>query len=88
MAALDPLQLRAYVTGARLSGVRLGEEVTVRWDTGPDERASRPGVVTWIASSPRPGSREEHLRLRRGENPDGALKIGMPGEVVFSGGEP
>ena len=93
VASLDTLQLRAYVSGARLSGIRLGEEVTVRWDTGPDELGSRPGIVTWVASEAeftptRIQTPEERITFVYAveisvPNPDGALKIGMPGEVIF-----
>lgn len=93
VASLDTLQLRAYVTGAQLSRVRIGGEVTVRYDVGSDERASRPGRITWIASESeftptRIQTREERVDFVYAveidvPNPDGALKIGMPGEVFL-----
>lgn len=95
VASLDTLQLRAYVTGAQLSGIRLGEEVTVRWDAAADELGSRTGVVTWIASEAeftpsRIQTPEERVSFVYAveisvPNPGGALKIGMPGEVLFRG---
>lgn len=93
VASLDTLQLRAYVTGAQLSRVRIGGEVTVRYDVGSEERASRRGVITRIASEAeftptRIQTREERVDFVYAveidvPNPDGALKIGMPGEVIL-----
>lgn len=93
VASLDTLTLRAYVTGEQLSQVRLGQSVTVYYDAGPDELASRSGVVTSIAAeaefTPTPiQTREERADYVYAveidvPNADGTLKIGMPGEVVF-----
>lgn len=93
LADLDTLTLRAYVSGAQLPHVRLGQRVEVQIDE--DETANRalPGTVAWIASeaefTPRPIQTKESrvdlvyaVRIRV-PNPDGALKIGMPGEVRF-----
>lgn len=93
IASLDTLVLRAYVTGAQLGGIRLGQQVQVRYDAAPGELATLPGVVTWIASSaeftPTPiQTRDQRADLVyavrvRVPNPGGALKIGMPGELVI-----
>jgi HlyD family secretion protein len=93
VADLDTLDLRAYVTGSQLPGVRLGEEVAVRFDAGPGRVATRPGRVSWIAAAaeftPTPiQTRDARADLVyavkvRVPNPDGALKIGMPGELVL-----
>lgn len=93
VAALDTLRLRAYVTGAQLSRVRIGREVTVRYDVGTEERATRPGVITWIASEAEftptriqtPEERVDFVYAVEIDvaNPEGALKIGMPGEVIL-----
>jgi HlyD family secretion protein len=94
IANLDTLTLRAFVTGAQLAGVRLGQGVRVRIDRG-DELATLPGRVTWIASeaefTPTPiQTRDERVDQVyavkvRVANPDGALKIGMPGELILTG---
>lgn len=96
VAALDTLTLRAWVSGAQLSAVRLGQEVQVQVDAGADALRALPGRVTWIASeaefTPTPiQTREERVDQVYGvkvrvANPDGLLKVGMPGELVLSGG--
>lgn len=100
VAALDTLTLRAWISGAQLSSVRLGQEVTVRVDAGADALRALPGRVSWVASqaefTPTPiQTREERVDQVYGvkvrvPNPDGLLKVGMPGELVLEtdAGEP
>ena len=93
IADLRTLVLRAYITGAQLASVRLGQPAQVRVDQGRDELLALPGTVTWIASeaefTPTPiQTREERADLVYAvkvlvANPDGVLKIGMPGDVIF-----
>jgi HlyD family secretion protein len=93
IADLRTLVLRAYITGAQLASVRLGQPAQVRVDQGRDELLTLPGTVTWIASeaefTPTPiQTREERADLVYAvkvlvANPDGVLKIGMPGDVIF-----
>jgi HlyD family secretion protein len=93
IADLRTLVLRAYITGTQLASVRLGQPAQVRVDRGRDELLTLPGTVTWIASeaefTPTPiQTREERADLVYAvkilvENPDGVLKIGMPGDVIF-----
>ena len=93
VADLRTLVLRAYVSGAQLASVRVGQRVTVQVDAGEDERAGFPGTVTWISPeaefTPTPiQTREERTEQVyaveiRVANPNGVLKIGMPGEVVL-----
>lgn len=94
LASLDTLTLRAYVSGAQLSAVRIGAPVHVRIDAGRDSMRTLPGVVTWVASqaefTPTPvQTRDERtdqvyaVKIRVA-NPNGALKIGMPGELVLA----
>ncbi len=92
LAYLDELTLRAYVSGERVSLLKVGAPVTVRYDT-PEGLAQLEGKVTWISAqaefTPRIiQTREERVSLVyafkvRVPN-DGSLKIGMPGEVIFS----
>jgi HlyD family secretion protein len=94
VAALDTLTLRAYVDGSRLADIRVGGRVVVRYDTGPGERRSVPGTVSWVASeaefTPTPiQTREERTDLVyavkiRVANPDGRLKVGMPADVELT----
>jgi HlyD family secretion protein len=93
VANLDTLTLRAYVSGAQLPAVRLGQPVGVVVDAGGDALRTLSGRVSWIASqaefTPTPiQTREERTEQVyavkvRVPNPDGALKIGMPGELVL-----
>ena len=97
IAALDTLELRAYVTGSQLASVRIGQQVDVRVD-GAGELQAIPGTVSWISSSaeftPTPiQTREDRADLVyavkiRVANPDGGLKIGMPADVTLRGGQP
>jgi HlyD family secretion protein len=92
LANLDELILRVYVTGNQLSEVKLGEEVTVQYDA-PGGITRVNGEVAWISSqaefTPKViQTREERVSLVyavkiRVPN-DGSLKIGMPGEVIFT----
>jgi HlyD family secretion protein len=102
LADLDTLTLRAYVSGAQLASVRLGQAVEVRVDAGADSMRTLPGRVTWIASeaefTPTPiQTRDERVDQVyavkiRVPNPGGMLRIGMPAELVIpagtGGGEP
>ncbi len=91
MANMKELILRAYVTGNQLSLIKVGETVTVRFDSS-DGMEDTNGVVSWI--SPQAEftpkiiqTREERVSLVYAIKVlvpnEGALKIGMPGEVVF-----
>jgi HlyD family secretion protein len=95
VADLRTLTLRAYVSGAQLTAVRLGQPVTVQVDGVKDEERLRfAGTVTWISPeaefTPTPiQTREERTEQVYAvqvhvPNPDGVLKIGMPGELVLA----
>jgi HlyD family secretion protein len=96
IAPLDTLTLRAYVSGAQLSGVQIGQRARVLFDDGPASQQARTGRVTWVADeaefTPTPiQTKEERVDFvyavkLRVPNPDGALKIGMPGDVMFGNG--
>lgn len=93
IADLDTMYLRAYVTGAQLPGIRLGQEVTVLIDENATENRSLSGTVTWISDqaefTPKLiQTKEERVSLVYAikievANPDGRIKIGMPGEVIL-----
>lgn len=94
IANLDTLTLRAYISGAQLASVQVGERVEVRFDRGDDLLETVQGRVTWVASdaefTPTPiQTRDERtdqvyaIKVRV-PNSNGAIKIGMPGEVYFS----
>ena len=96
IAQLDTLVLRAYVTEAQLTSVRIGGRVQVRVDQGQGRLLTVPGVVTWVSSkaefTPTPvQTRDERADLVyavkvRVPNPSGALKIGMPADLALTGG--
>lgn len=93
IANLDEMILRVYVSGAQLPRVRLGEEVEVWIDRNEEENERLSGTVSWVASraefTPRMIQTKEERVTQvyavkvRVENPDGRIKIGMPGEVNF-----
>lgn len=94
VADLDPLTLRAYVTGDQLPGVRLGMSVEVGIDDGQGGLTVLTGTVSTIASEAEftPSiiqTRDSRADLVyaveiRTPNENGVLKRGMPGEVRFS----
>ncbi len=96
VASLDTLDLRAWISGAQLAAVRIGQVVNVHVDATADSLLTLPGTVTWIASqgefTPTPvQTRDERTDLVyaikiRVPNRGGVLKIGMPGDVRFAGG--
>jgi HlyD family secretion protein len=95
LASLDSLTFRAYVAQAQLSRLRLGQDVQVGVDRG-DSIATLPGRITWIASSAEFTPTPIQTRDERADqvyavkiavaNPEGRLRIGMPGELVLASG--
>lgn len=92
IAPLDTLILRAYVAGNQLGSFRLGDGVTVHVD-GPAGLVTLAGTIVWVSNqaefTPTPvQTRDERTSLVyaikvRVANPDGLLKIGMPGDLSF-----
>jgi len=92
IANVDTVTLRAYVTGAQLTQVKLGQTVKVYSDEGKDQYREYPGTVYWISDksefTPKTiQTRDERANLVyavkiRVKN-DGFLKLGMYGEVKF-----
>lgn len=93
LADLQTMFLRVYVSEDQLSSLRLGQKVTVAYDTLGGARAKVPGTIAWISDSAEftpklIQTRDERVHLVyavkvRIAN-TGAVKIGMPGEVLFS----
>jgi len=93
LASLDSLTFRAYVGNAQLTLLRLGQRVRVGVDRG-DSIATFPGRVTWIASAAEFTPTPIQTRDERADqvyavkiavaNPDGRLRIGMPGELTIA----
>lgn len=94
IADLSTVYLRAYVSGSQLPDVTTGQKVTVLFDDDKTSNHRVDGVVSWISSqaefTPKTiQTKEERVNLVyafkvRVDNPDGAIKIGMPGEVRFA----
>jgi HlyD family secretion protein len=92
IANLDTLTLRAYVTGAQLTAVKLGQPVKVYTDQGAKNYKEYSGQVSWISDksefTPKTiQTKDERANLVyavkiRVKN-DGYLKLGMYGEVKF-----
>jgi HlyD family secretion protein len=95
LASLDSLTFRAYVSNAQLTLLRLGQQVQVGVDRA-DSIATLPGRVTWIASAAEFTPTPIQTRDERADqvyavkilvaNPDGRLRIGMPGELTIAPG--
>ncbi|PKP02259.1 MAG: HlyD family secretion protein [Bacteroidetes bacterium HGW-Bacteroidetes-6] len=93
IANLKIMYLKAYVSGSQLSEVKLNQKVTVRIDNGEDGYKEYEGIVTWISQqaefTPKIiQTKEERVNLVYAIKVkvinDGSVKIGMPGEVLFS----
>lgn len=93
IANLDTLELRVYISGAQLPAIKLGQSVEVLVDKNAEENQQLNGRISWIASeaefTPRMIQTKEERVTQvyavkvKVPNPDGILKIGMPGEVNF-----
>ncbi|MCG2590644.1 HlyD family secretion protein [Rhodohalobacter sulfatireducens] len=93
IANLDVMVLRVYISGAQLPAIQLGETVDVIFDENKADNQNTRGRVSWIASeaefTPRMIQTKQERVTQvyavkvRVDNPDGKLKIGMPGEVRF-----
>lgn len=93
MAALDHLDLRAYISGAQLDDVQLGQEVEVLIDQDEDNFHRLKGTVSWISDKAEFTPKIIQTKAERVDlvyaikvrvKNDGRLKIGMPGEVRFT----
>jgi len=90
IADLSELNLRAYITGTQLPGIKLGQQVKVMIDKGKKEYKEYTGTITWISDkaefTPKTiQTKEERANLvyaiKVKVKNDGFLKIGMYGEV-------
>ena len=93
LADLEELELRAYLDGSQLSGVKLGQDVSVAVDLDENQSKYLSGTISWISSeaefTPKNvQTREDAVGLVyavkvRVKN-DGYLRIGMPGKVMLN----
>ena len=92
IADISTMELRAYVSGAQLPEIKLGQKVKVLIDDGKSGYKTLEGEISWISSkaefTPKIiQTKEERVNLVYAVKVrvinDGSIKIGMPGEVVF-----
>jgi membrane fusion protein YbhG len=90
----DPnkIYLKAYLTGTQVSGLKVGQKVTIIRDNVEGDLSELSGVINWISEeaefTPKLiQTREERVSLvyavKVGFENEGTIKIGMPGEVRF-----
>ncbi len=91
IADLNKMILKAYISGNQLSSVKIGQNVKVIIDN-KDASKEYTGKVTWISGkaefTPKIiQTKEERVNLvyaiKVEVKNDGAIKIGMPGEIKF-----
>lgn len=92
VADLDRVYLRAYVTSAQLSEIKIGQQVKVYSDYGKGYSKEYPGTVTWISSqsefTPKNIQTDDERRnlvyaIKVAVGNDGLIKLGMYGGIVF-----
>lgn len=93
IANTEKMELKVYVSGSQLSGLKIGDSVKVYVDKNRDDLIEFPAVISWISSevefTPKIiQTREERINMVYGVKllvkNDGTIKIGMPGEVSFN----
>jgi len=92
-ADLSTLKLRCYIPGDKISSLKIGNSVTVLYDSGKETMAKLQGTVSWISSeaefTPKIiQTKKERVKLVYAVKVkvanDGSLKIGMPGEMQIN----
>jgi HlyD family secretion protein len=92
IADLSELTLKAYISGAQLPLIKLGDMADVFTDNRDESQQPLTGKITWISAesefTPKNiQTREERVKLvyaiKVTVPNDGTLKIGMPGEVFL-----
>ncbi|MBS1635752.1 MAG: efflux RND transporter periplasmic adaptor subunit [Bacteroidetes bacterium] len=92
VADLSELYLRAYITGAQLSQVKLNQAVHVMIDDGAKNYREYNGIITWISDKAEFTPKTIQTKDERANmvyaikvkvKNDGLLKIGMYGELKF-----
>jgi len=93
VADLEHIYLRAYITSAQLTQIKLEQQVTVFSDFGEKERREYAGTITWISSEAEFTPKTIQTKDERANlvyaikilvKNDGYLKIGMYGDVRFT----
>ena len=93
LADLSRMELRVYVSGDQLPGIKIGQKVQVLLDKDSKKNQELEGVVSWISQkaefTPKIiQTKEERVNLVYAVKilvpNDGRIKISMPGEVNFT----
>ena len=93
IADLSQMKLKAYISGAQLPNVKIGQQVDVSFDSSMDENNTVVGTVSWISQTaeftPKTiQTKQERVNLvyaiKITVKNNGAIKIGMPGGVKFN----
>lgn len=93
VADLRTMQLRIYISETQLTGIDIGQEVTIKVDAG-DAMKNLKGTIIWVASeaefTPKIiQTKEERVNLVYAVKIEvknkGSLKIGMPAEMWIDG---
>jgi HlyD family secretion protein len=92
IADLSVMKLKVYVSGAQLGNIKIGQQCTVRIDSGEKGYSSFPGTISYISDkaefTPKIiQTKEERVILVYAVDievkNDGVMKSGMPGEAKF-----
>lgn len=92
VADLSEMKLRAYITADLLTGLEIGQHVTVYADQGTDGRKEYDGTVSWISDEAEFTPKTIQTRDERSNlvyaikitvRNDGLIKRGMYGDVKF-----
>lgn len=90
IADIENMFLRAYVVSTQLTGLKLGQQVTVVADYGTDDKREYKGRVSWISDKAEftPKTIQTHderanlvYAVKIAVKNDGYMKIGMYGEM-------
>lgn len=93
IADLSTMTLRAYITGAQLAQIKLGQQVTVKIDNGEKNYSELTGTIYWISEkaefTPKTIQTKEEranlvyaIKVKVPNN--GQIKIGMYGELILN----
>jgi len=83
VVALEPLLARAYLPGASLQKVKVGQEVTVVSKELPEARST--GRVSFVSPVLDPGSGSVQVVVRVKRDPGKLLRPGMAVQLLFAG---
>lgn len=90
IADLSTIILRAYISGDQLSGIKLGQQITILVDDQNGTYKEYAGIIEWISDkaefTPKTiQTKDERANLvyavKIKVTNDGSLKIGMYGEI-------